>query len=357
MPIASASAPRRRTRPLRVERDDCLRFVTTRCLDEAFLLQPALLASICTHANATASGEARALRRAHRAALGDLLRRADGRTGLAQTRLDVDTAERFLGGVVGAAVARAQGRHGVQVMALVVMSNHLHLLVRTPRLNLAVFMRDVKSAIGRDMNLLYGRVGTLWSRRYDVQDVLDDGAALDRALYTLCNPAQAGMVEDGSAFGRARLAYGLDAEDELDFEYLDRTAWHRAGRPDDLGPFFRGARLRLSPLPALEASARTALSDAARRHDDDIRRDRQTDGKRRVLGLRRLATTAPFDRPAHPKRGRRPYCFATTRSLRSEHHRQSREIHRAFDLAVARAALPVGAFPSGTYPPVHAIAA
>ncbi len=357
MPTISTATPRRRTRPLRVERDDCLRFVTTRCMDEAFLLQPALLASVCAHADAAASDEARALHRAHRASLRALLRRADGRTGRAQPRVDVHTAARFLGGVIGAAVARAQARHGVQVMALVVMSNHLHLLVRTPRLNLAAFMRDVKSAIGRDMNLLYGRVGTLWSRRYDVQDVLDDGAALERALYILGNPAQAGLLEDGRAFGRARLAYGLDERDELDFEYLDRTAWHRAGRPDDLDPFFRTARLRLSPLPALEASARTALRAASRRHEDDVRRGRHAQGKRRVLGLRRLATTAPFDRPEHPKRGRRPYCFATTRSRSQEHYRQNREIHRAFDLAVARATSHVGMFPPGTYPPVHAIAA
>jgi hypothetical protein len=72
-----------------------------RCLDEAFLLQPVLLASICAHAEATASGETRGLRRAQRASLRDLHRRADGRTGLAQPRLDVGT--------------RVLGRHGHEV--------------------------------------------------------------------------------------------------------------------------------------------------------------------------------------------------------------------------------------------------
>ena len=53
------------------------------------------------------------------------------------------------------------------------MSNHLHALLRTRGRNLALFMRDVKSAITSTINLLTGKSGTLWQRRYDAQAVVD----------------------------------------------------------------------------------------------------------------------------------------------------------------------------------------
>lgn len=80
-----------------------------------------------------------------------------------------DDAKRIARGLAGSAFARAQQQHKVQILGLIAMSNHLHAPVRTHRKNLATFMRDAKSRITEAANLLIGKRGPLWARRYDAQ--------------------------------------------------------------------------------------------------------------------------------------------------------------------------------------------
>jgi REP element-mobilizing transposase RayT len=90
---------------------------------------------------------------------------------------------------VSSALARAQehcaenGLPPVEVFAVVVMSNHLHLVVRAPGKNLAAFMGYFLARVAQTLNLLLGRVGPVFPRRYDAQPVLDEEAAAGRIKY------------------------------------------------------------------------------------------------------------------------------------------------------------------------------
>ena len=92
-----------------------------------------------------------------------------------QPEFDVKSVKRMLRGLVGAALARAQELTGVEIYAVVVMSNHLHLVVRTPNKNLSLFMRHVKAFITTKINTITGESGTKWQGRYNAQPVLTTG--------------------------------------------------------------------------------------------------------------------------------------------------------------------------------------
>jgi REP element-mobilizing transposase RayT len=97
-----------------------------------------------------------------------MINRANSMHGPLQPKLTLKDAKRIARGTVGSAVARAQKIYNTRVFALVTMSNHVQLVVQTRGKNLASFMRYVKARIAETINLLTGKRGPLWSRRYEI---------------------------------------------------------------------------------------------------------------------------------------------------------------------------------------------
>ncbi|MGE0707763.1 MAG: transposase [Planctomycetota bacterium] len=94
--------------------------------------------------------------------------------------------------------------YGVEVHALVFMSNHVHLVISDPERNLPEFMHWFCQKTGAALNQRYGQTGTttIWEshRRYtSIRQI--DSDALERALlYTLMNPVSSGLVRTASAW-------------------------------------------------------------------------------------------------------------------------------------------------------------
>jgi hypothetical protein len=313
--MPTKTARPRRSRPLRVESNDVVWFVSTRVIEERFWLHP-ILASGLQPRNRSARRLCERLERHFDKRIARWVARANERRGPYQPVLTMQDGKRLACGLVGSAFARAQEVHKVQIFGLVAMSNHLHATVRTRRKNLAPFMRDVKARITETVNLLTGKRGPLWSRRYDAEPIVDDEGCYERQGYLLDNPRKANLVADPEHWPGLNLAYGLADEEQLQFEYLDRTAWHRAGRPDELGPFYRTATLVLSPLPGCEGlsrercreSARAWIAEAHARNQSKLtpeQRARYTG----PVGVEKVITSDFETRPKSPDRSRRPYVF------------------------------------------------
>jgi hypothetical protein len=106
---------------------------------------------------------------------------------------------------VSSALARAQehcaenGLPPVEVFAVVVMSNHLHLVVRAPGKNLAAFMGYFLARVAQTLNLLLGRVGPVFPRRYDAQPILDEEGCTRRAVRSLHDRLPRGRRRSGVA--------------------------------------------------------------------------------------------------------------------------------------------------------------
>jgi REP element-mobilizing transposase RayT len=263
---------------------------------------------------------------------------------------------RIAQGLVGSAIARAQHKYKTKLFALVVISNHLHLMVKTKGKNLSKFMGYVKSRITEGINLLTGKRGPLWSRRYDAQVILDDEASEDRLAYCLDNPVQAGLVESPDQWPGLNCAFAMGDSDEIEVEYLDRTEWHRGGRPEDLKSYFRNATMRLSPLPQLKSMHRSLI----RRSIESWLGRRVETGERgkKEMGIEAIFDTAFESRPRDPKQSRRPYAFGSKEnkgryyesvSMLYDSYARASERFRNGDYRVT--------FPPGMYPPPIASAA
>src|SRR6185437_12368516 len=89
---------------------------------------------------------------------------------------------------------RAVTRSGWLVLGFVVMSNHLHLLVRTPRPNLARGMQAFFSAYAAWAARRRRRPGHLFQGRYKAEMIEDEGYYWTVSRYIHLNPVRAGLV-------------------------------------------------------------------------------------------------------------------------------------------------------------------
>ncbi|MCI0818341.1 MAG: transposase [Chloroflexi bacterium] len=87
-----------------------------------------------------------------------------------------------------------------QLLAYVVMPDHVHLLVVPRRLGLGHFIRLVKGRFARYWNQHEGQLGALWQERY-YETVIRTDAGLKRCIdYIHQNPVAAGLSEDAGAY-------------------------------------------------------------------------------------------------------------------------------------------------------------
>jgi REP element-mobilizing transposase RayT len=84
--------------------------------------------------------------------------------------------------------------YGWQLHAFVLMNNHEHLFVETPRPNLSAGMQFLNGSYTSYFNRRYGRVGHLFQGRYKGHLIEEDGHFLEVSRYIHLNPVRAGLV-------------------------------------------------------------------------------------------------------------------------------------------------------------------
>jgi REP element-mobilizing transposase RayT len=95
---------------------------------------------------------------------------------------------------------RIYERYGVVIHAYVLMTNHYHLLVETPRANLSTALHDLNTAYTNYFNRRHDRVGHLFQGRYRSIVVEKDLYLLELSRYIHLNPVRAGMVKRPEAY-------------------------------------------------------------------------------------------------------------------------------------------------------------
>lgn len=357
--MTQKSDHKRRSHPLRVERDDVLLFITSRTVEERFWLHPILSCGL-TPVNRKARRCLARFERLCSKRFERLAKEANARSGPYSPKLTGKDIVRFAKGLVGSALARAQQNSGVQIFAFTSLSNHFHMVIRTPRKNASEFIRDFKSVVARSINRITGRRGPLWARRADIQPILDDSAACGRVAYCINNPRKARLVKDPETWPGLNLAFGIADTDEIPFEYFDTEAWQKARCPRDLNDFFTTATLSLSPLPACKGSDREAYASDIRswlsqqlKEEEGQESDKALSSPNtQVLGLEAIIEAAFEQRPKHPNTSRRPYCFGSPDKCREHYEEMSNliAIHEDRSQQFLNGNRNVK-FPSGTYPP------
>lgn len=101
--------------------------------------------------------------------------------------------------------------YDVELHAYVLMDNHFHLLLATPKGNLSEFMRHFNISYTAAFNRRHRRVGHLYQGRYKAILVDQDNYLLELSRYVHLNPIRIKSRQRGSAAERTR--------------YLERYVW------------------------------------------------------------------------------------------------------------------------------------
>ena len=212
--------------------------------------------------------------------------------------------------LIGAWLAKAQKEHGdgIELYAFIFMSNHLHLLLKDTKGQLAKFMWFFQLNLAKAINRELGRQGHFFSREYHAVPVLDDQAFDNCYAYILTNAVKAGLVAraaDGPFFSSLGAAL---AEKPLTFSWLNRTAKHnksRRGKKLDPALFEETYELTVAIPDQWQKLSRTerrgCIEALVKASEVKLGRARRAEG-RGVLGRRRILQQSPWMRPKRPAR-------------------------------------------------------
>jgi REP-associated tyrosine transposase len=106
-------------------------------------------------------------------------------------------------------LAHVVSRYGWLCHAYCLMDNHYHLVIQTPRANLAVGMRQLNGLYTQAYNRRHGRVGHLFQGRYNAIVVEKEPYLLELCRYVVLNPVRAKAVRHPRHWGWS--SYGATA--------------------------------------------------------------------------------------------------------------------------------------------------
>lgn len=99
-----------------------------------------------------------------------------------------------------AILAQAGGRYRWQCLAYCLMTNHYHLVLRTPEPNISQGMHHLNGIYARWFNWRHGYSGHLFQRRFHSRVIESDWHLLEACRYVVLNPVRAGLVTKPAAW-------------------------------------------------------------------------------------------------------------------------------------------------------------
>jgi REP element-mobilizing transposase RayT len=86
-------------------------------------------------------------------------------------------------------------RHGIECHAYCLMSNHYHLIIRTPEPNLSAAIHHLNGVYAQRWNKRHQRVGHVLAARFKAQLIQKDGYFLEACRYVVLNAVRAQLVK------------------------------------------------------------------------------------------------------------------------------------------------------------------
>ncbi len=196
-------------------------------------------------------------------------------------------------------IADAQAQHPVHIHAFCAMSNHIHVVLTDPNGHAPQFVQTMNQNIARYVNCVLGRTGAMWEggARPNYCVLPESGDALDKVVYTIANPVQAGLVQKHHLWPGALSTVGMIAKGRIPIErprkYFSKT--------DD--PELRVRELVLTPVPGANVvkteDYMSCLEERVAQREGEAAEELEAKG-RWFLGRRRCLAMRPDDVPQEP---------------------------------------------------------
>jgi REP element-mobilizing transposase RayT len=305
-------------RPVRMLAPDSIYFITNRCVDEQFFLNP------------------------------------------------TKNTEQLIGAWLGRTLARY--KDDITLYGFVFMSNHFHLLIKDKRGMIPQFMWYFQTNLAKALNKEWGRHGgSIFARRYDAAVVADDKNVLGRLVYTLGNAVKAGLVEKSSQWPGLS-SYGASIKGEkLEFKQLNATKYQLACMAKGVDRVNKDDYIETYPIPITvpdciaddnkeieQNRIKELLSEFERQHA--IKRK---DSGKSVLGLTKILEGQFTDRPQNPSYSPRVIIFCADKlsikeyyEVRSNFTAAYREASADFKNATRRKKRSMAQWPDYSCPPL-----
>jgi len=247
-------------------------------------------------------------------------------------------------------LAYAAGKTSVRVHTYLAMSNHYHLVVTDVGGTLPEFEAILNRLVGKCINTLLGRTESLWSSEpYSAVRLESEDAILEKIIYTLTNPVEAGLVPSRSQWpGAGNDPRGYGGTPVI----VRRPAVFF--RVDGLMP--ESAELELTVPDAFsELTPRqfgTQLATLLKAKEQELVAEREAQGQT-FLGRDAVLAQSPFDRPRseEERSGLNPTVACRDKWRRIEALNRVREFLQAYRLAWQdfKQGIKDAVFPAGTY--------
>lgn len=246
-------------------------------------------------------------------------------------------------------LAVAAERFGILVHAVLVMSNHYHLVITDVHGNYPAFLRYLNSLLARSLNTHRGRWENFWAAEQpSVVHLADTAAILDKTAYTLTNPVAAHLVTRAAIWpGVSSLAAFLDDG--------RMHAWRPRQFFDKNGEMPERAELRITPPPSFGKTSSTRwrklVQAEVQRIEQEAESERARTG-RRVLGRKAILRQQPLGSPKdlEPRRQMTPRVATRNKWLRIERLQSDKRFRELYRLAYQEWRVGNDArFPWGTY--------
>ncbi len=257
--------------------------------------------------------------------------------------------------LVGAILARAITRYKVEVFAFVVMSNHVHMMIRGRADQIPKFMCYFSGLVARKVGRTIGWSGKFWHKRYSAQPILDDSAVIDRLRYIMAHGVKEGLVARAEDWPGISSLPELTKGRQRTFRWTDeteRSAAARRARPAMRSHVHEEA-LHLEVLPlwrGFRKKTRLALALGIKKEAEALGRS-EREGKP-ALGIRAVLRQEPHSRPLESVNSSAPLCHASSAVAKKEFKDQWLELLESYRYASKRWRDGYFAkFPKHTFPP------
>ncbi len=196
-------------------------------------------------------------------------------------------------------IADAQAQHPVNIHAFCAMSNHLHIVLTDVDGIAPLFVQTMNQNIARFVNCTLGHFGAMWEggARPNYCVLPQGGDVMDKLVYTLANPVNAGLVKEhhlwpGAISNAAQIGKG-SITTKRPKKYFAKT--------DD--PDLLTRELVLTPIPGAGVLSPEAygklVSERVAAEEVRIREEREARGLP-WFGRRKCLEINPYDAPVKP---------------------------------------------------------